>query len=614
MVTGYMGKLLFVDLSTGKITEETPDESLYRDFLGGYGIGARILYSRQKAGVDPLGPENTLGIITGPLTGTPAVTGVRYQAVAKSPLTGGWGDANSGGDFGPFLKFAGYDAVFFTGLAPKPVYVFIDNGKTEIKDARHLWGKNTYDIEDAIKAELGKDVESICIGPSGEKLSLVSSIITTRGAAAARSGLGAVMGSKKLKAVAARGSMPVNLAHKEEFDKLRREHVEALRAPGPGGKSFIESFHHAGTSGNADRSAQTGDSPVKNWGGIGVIDLPDVSGLKGDYFIQNIDRRYGCWHCPIACQAALKAGEGQYKYPAGTRRIEYETQAAFGSNCLVTDHEALNMANHICNSYGLDTISAGTIISFAMECYEHGIITAKDTGGIDLKWGNPQAMIAMLEKMAKREDFGDILADGVKVAAEKIGKGAEKYAVHIGGQELGMHDPKLIRSARDTNPAARYQMDPTPGRHTAGFGPSGFRDIVLNALGLCVFSSMGIDASKFWPGYLNAATGWNVSMPDLMRAGERITTLRHAFNLREGINPINWKVHPRIIGDPPQDKGPLAGVRADIEAQIYWNLGALGWDRVSTKPSRDKLIALGLEDVAKDLWPAPAGGGPPGPR
>jgi aldehyde:ferredoxin oxidoreductase len=609
MLGGYTGKFLFVNLSTGELKEEAPDESLYRDFIGGYGIGARILYSRQKAGVDPLGPENTLGIVTGPLTGTPAVTGARYTAVAKSPLTGGWGDANSGGDFGPALKFAGYDAIFVTGVAPKPVYLFIDNGKAEIRDAGHLWGKNTYDTEDTIKAELGKDVESICIGPSGEKLSLVSCIITTRGAAAARSGLGAVMGSKKLKAVVARGKMEVPLADKEAMDKLRREHVEAMRVPRMG-RVFLEAQHKQGTSGHADRSAHNGDSPVKNWGGVGIVDMPDVSDLVADKFIENIDRRYGCWHCPLACQAGLKAGTGQYKYPTGTRRIEYETQAAFGSNCLVNDHEALNMANHICNSYGMDTISAGTIISFAMECYEYGIITKKDTGGIDLKWGDHKAMIAMLEKIARREDVGDILADGVKVAAEKLGKGAEKYAVHIGGQELGMHDPKLVQLGRESTPAARYQMDATPGRHTAEFGPSSFRNFVINALGLCVFSSMALDM----PGYLNAATGWNLGMPDLMKVGERIGTIRHAFNLREGINPLKWAVHPRIIGDPPQEKGALAGVRADIEAQVYWDLGVLGWDRITTKPPMDKLMALGLADVAKDLWPPPPAGGLPGPR
>src|SRR3990172_394802 len=225
-----------------------------------------------------------------------------------------------------------------------------------------------------------------------------------------------------------------------------------------------------GTSSMAARSAMSGDSPVKNWGGVGVVDYPDTVGVSGDAAIMNLDRHDPCWHCPAACQALLKAGTGEYKYPAGVRRIEYETQAAFGMMCLNRNAESLNMLNHLCNSYGIDTISGGGVIAFAIECFENGIITEKDTGGIELTWGNHRAMVAMTEKMVKREGFGDILADGVKVAAEKIGKGAEQYAVHISGQEIGYHDPKLPGGIGDRNAtAARYQMDDAPGRHTAGF-------------------------------------------------------------------------------------------------------------------------------------------------
>jgi aldehyde:ferredoxin oxidoreductase len=238
MLAGYMGKLLFVDLSTGEIKEETPDEAFYRDFIGGYGIGARILYSRQKAGVDPLGPENILGFVTGPLTGSPAIGGCRYQAVAKSPLTGGWGDANSGGHFGPALKFAGYDGVFFTGISEKPVYLLVDNGKARLKDATHLWGKGTYETEDTLETENDKNSRVICIGPAGEKLSHVSCIITHKGDAAGRSGLGAVMGSKKLKAVVAMGDKKVPIADMETANRLREEQIADLKASG-----FLERFH-----------------------------------------------------------------------------------------------------------------------------------------------------------------------------------------------------------------------------------------------------------------------------------------------------------------------------------------------------------------------------------
>ncbi len=605
MARGYMGKILLVNLSTGDIKGEEPEESLYRDFIGGYGIGSRLLYSRQKGGVDPLGPENTLGLVTGPLTGTPAIVGVRYQAMAKSPLTGGWGDANSGGDFGPYLKFSGYDAVFFNGIADKPVYLFIDNGKAELKDASNLWGKGTYETEDLMRAEYGKDTRVSCIGPSGEKVALISCVITKRGAAAGRSGLGAVMGSKKLKAVVVRGDMEVPLYDKEKAAQIRRDNITQLQQGQPGRPSMMENMRKYGTAGMADRSAHSGDSPVKNWGGIGIIDLPDVSGLTGDAAIANVDRVDPCWHCPIGCQSILKEGIGEYKYPAGIRRIEYETQAAFGSNCLTSNTEALNMCNHICNSYGLDTISAGSVIAFAIECYENGILTKTDTDGIELTWGNHRALVAMTEKLAKREGIGDILADGVKVAAEKIGKGADEFAVHIGGQELGMHDPKLSRPG--ATGAARYQMDATPGRHTAGFGPGSFRTAITNATGMCMMGAMGPPGDRnFLVEYMSAVTGWDRSMDELLKCGERIINMRHVFNLREGINPLQRHVHPRIIGDPPQKEGPLTGVRADIEAQVYWCLGAMDWDRVTTKPSRQKLLSLGLNDIAEELWPPQA--------
>jgi len=296
-------------------------------------------------------------------------------------------------------------------------------------------------------------------------------------------------------------------------------------------------------------------------------------------------------------------GKGQYKYSAGCHRPEYETAAAFGVNCANTNTDSICMVNDICNRAGLDTISTGATVAFAMELYENGILTKQDTDGIDLRWGNHQAMVELTLKLAHREGLGNILADGVKVAAEKIGKGSEKFAVHIGGQEVAMHDPKILGSGRRSTAAARYKMDATPGRHTTLFGPMSFVDMhFLNMTGLCHFGR--------WPenhtllvGIFNAITGWNYSWGDMLKAGERIVNLRHAFNLREGINELKWPVHPRIVGEPPQTVGPLAGVSADVEAQVYWCLGALDWDRVTTKPSKAKLLNLGLEDVAKDLWP-----------
>ncbi len=603
MTGGYLGKLLFVDLSRGQITEETPGENLYRDFIGGYGVGARILYSRQKGGVDALGPENMLGVMTGPLTGTPAPLGCRYVVVGKSPLTGGWGDANCGSEFGPYLKFAGYDGVFFTGISPEPVYLYIDNGKAELRDARHLWGKSTFETEDTIKGETSSDTRVIAIGPAGEKQSLIAAIITHKGSAAGRSGLGAVMGSKKLKAVAVRGEGRVALANPEEVEKLRKDYLEIImKSPARNG------LHNFGTCSHTDASAHSGDTPVKNWGGVGVAELPDVSGLSKEKFNDGVVSRSGCWHCPVACHGRLKDGTGEYKYPAGTKRPEYETAAAFGAMCLCTDAEAIAMATHICNWYGIDTISAGTVIAFAMECFEHGIITKKDTG-MDLKWGDHRAMIAMLEQIARREGFGEVLADGVKKAAERIGKGAEEYAVHIGGQELGLHDPKgEFRGFAGQPTAAKYKMDAAPGRHTGGFGPTHFGWLVDNAAGLCLHINTMVNGAQYATEFLAAVTGWERPLKEILKCGERIEVMRHAFNLREGDNPIQRRVHGRITGQPPQTEGPLAGVTADLEAQVYWNLGAMDWDRVTAKPSREKLLELGLDDVARDLWPPEAKG------
>ncbi len=545
-----------------------------------------------------LGHENILGIVTGPLTGTPAIFGCRFAAVAKSPLTGSWGDANCGGHFGPHLKFSGFDAVFFSGISPGPVYLLINNGQARLEDAAHLWGQNTYVTEDALESQYpGSKVLSI--GPAGEKLALISCIITDKGSAAGRSGLGAVMGSKKLKAIVVKGNQKPLVANPGMTRLLRQQHIAGIKP------EIRHELHTFGTTSHTASSVHSGDSPVRNWGGIGIYDLPDVSGLDSVPLAQRVQSRFGCWGCPIACRGKLKNGEGAFNYPAETRRPEYETAAAFGSMCLNSNMEAISMANHICNSYGLDTISTGTTIAFAMECFEHGLITLADADGIELTWGNPHAIVTMARKIATREGFGDVLADGVKMAAFRLGKDAERYAVHIGGQELGLHDPKFDFPAFFGKPAAaRFQMDATPGRHTSGFGPSQFQDYVVNAAGLCLHSDLAADDPKHYLAeYFKAIVGWDCSVEELMKAGERIENIRHAFTLREGDNPLKRKVHPRIIGRPPFKEGPLAGVSPDIEGQISVNLRALDWDPVTTKPSRRKLIELGLTDVAAAMWP-----------
>ena len=618
MARGYMGKVLFVDLSRNKLKDEVLDEKLCHDFIGGYGIGARILFSRQKAGVDPLGPDNTFGILTGPFTGTPALSGTRYTVVGKSPLTGGWGDANSGGYFGSHMKFAGYDAVFFTGISAKPVYLFMNNGKAELRNAAYLWGKDTYQTEDVLKSELGRDVEVACIGPSGENLSLISAVINkTR--TAARSGLGAVMGSKKLKAVVVKGNMKVPLADEIRARELRKKYLGEL-----GG--HIVWLKPQGTPFLTVPCAQSGDSPVRNWGGVGVIDFPDANPIGADAMLERQLKKFACYMCPIGCGGQMKEGTGEYKYEAGTRRPEYETIAMFGTNCLNNNVESIIKAGDICDRYGLDTVSAGATIAFAIECFENGLITKKDTDGIEMTWGNHKAIVAMTEKLARRQGFGAVLADGAKVAAEKIGKNANKYAIHIQGQELPAHDPKHA-----FHYATSYRLDPTPGRHFVGSElsmapahPTGllpkfdhksfagrgearkignnFHQAVVCA-GMCLFVYWAFPSVDPVAEFMSAVTGWDMTIDELLKTGERISNIRQAFNIREGLNPLQFKVPDRVIGKPPQKEGPLAGVTVDEDTLDREYLAAMDWDLKTAKPSKKKLQELGLEDVAKVLWP-----------
>lgn len=615
MARGYMGKMLWVDLSKKQLKDEALDEKLARDYLGGYGLGARILFSRQKAKADPLGPDGIFGITTGPLTGTDGIGGSRYIVVGKSPLTGGWGDANSGGNVGPYLKFAGYDAVFFTGISAKPVYLLIDNGKAEIKDAADIWGKDTFETEDILKEKHGKDVEVVCIGQSGEKVALIAAVMNNKGRAAARSGLGAIMGIKKLKAVVLKGSIKVPVADAQKLKDLRKKYLGEL-----GG--HVGLLRDIGTPGIFNMCAQGDDAPTKNWGGVAVIDFPNFKDIGADPIMARQEKKYACWRCPIGCGGHMKASTGEYQYDAGAHKPEYETMAMFGSNCLNGNVESIIKANDICNRYGLDTISAGACIAFTIECYENGIITKKDTGGLEMTWGNTRSVIAMLEKLAKREGFGDIIADGVKKAAEKIGRGSEKYAMHIGGQEFAAHDSRGGLSFSIT-----YGADATPGRHTQGggmgpnppglipqFDPKSYKGRGLShkiganlwhanaATGSCQFTIGALPSYDAFMEMLRAITGWDLTPEEMVKIGERIANIRVAFNIREGLK-MPFVYPDRMMGKPPKTVGPRAGITLTNEELFDELFKAADWDRKTGKPSKKKLLELGLEDVAKVLWP-----------
>ncbi len=621
MVNGYNGKVLFVDLTEGSITEESLPEKVYRDYIGGLGLGARILYERMKPKADPLGPDNILGFLIGPLTGT-GIHGARFQIVTKSPVTGGWGDSNSGGSFAVELKASGYDGVFFSGISPKPVYLFLNDGKAEIKDASHLWGKDTVETEESIREELGdKKVKVACIGPVGELKSLLA-CIRHEGSAAGRSGVGAVMGSKKLKAFVVRGTQKVSIADPERFSVLRKDYLKNVKESD---HPWVTTFKKWGTCGTTTGSIEAGDSPIKNWAVYGAEAFPTHEKISGDEVIKYVVKKHACTGCPMGCKGWVKVDA--YGGYAGSK-LEYETITMMGSNCLIDNIEALGKANDICNLLGLDTIGAGSVIGFAMECYEHGIITKEDTNGIELTWGNGDALISMTEKMARREGFGAVLADGVKLAAERIDKGAEKYAMHVGGQDMPAHDPRV-----SIGMGWGYICDPTPARHTSSivchvyhnkidFPMSkelGFPkledpyDLETNAKIYATCSaierfwwSAGLCTFAWWPETLpfieaiQAVTGWkDFTLAELIQTGRRIHTLRQAFNIREGIDTMQWCLPERLT--VAADHGPFAGKGIDAKGMKEKGYEALGWDAKTGKPLESTLEELGLKELVDQL-------------
>jgi aldehyde:ferredoxin oxidoreductase len=564
-----------------------------------------------KPHVDPLGPENMLGFVTGPLTATPTMCSGRFGVVAKSPLTGTWGDANCGGYFGPYLKFAGFDDVFFSGVASSPVYLHIENGKSEIKDAAQLWGKDCLETEDVLKGIHGKDISVTSIGPSGENLSLIAAIINEKGRAAGRSGLGAVMGSKKLKAVAVKGNMKVPMADEAGARELRRKYIPKIKAGGPGHRDY-------GTCEVVEACVECGDAPVKNWSVSGSEEFPTASRISDDAVIAEQEKKYHCWKCPIGSGGLMKAKPGRASV---CHKPEYETLIMAGALCINDDLESIIRFNDICNAQGIDTISAGSVIAFVIECYQNDILTEKDTG-MELRWADGDVVVNLVEKIARREGIGNLLADGVMRAAAKIGKGAEQFAVHIQGQELAAHDPKFSPALTVT-----YRMDATPGRHTQG-GRSWAMGVdfmddpredkydytntgelqkkamnmshIVNTSGICYFGYESY-STQYIPDFLTAVTGKEYTLDSCLEVGERVANIRHLFNLREGLNPLKFIMNPRAKGEPPLEKGPVAGVNVDDDLMVQDYLKAMDWDLITTRPSDAKLQALGLSRFAKEL-------------
>ncbi len=664
MSGGYMGKILWVDLSSQKFREEEITEDIYRKFLAGYGLGAKIIFDRQKPGIDPFSEEAILGFVSGLLTGTGALFVGRFMVVGKSPLTGGWGDSNSGGYFAPEIKKAGYDGIFFTGKSSKPVYLLIKDNNIEFKDATHLWGRDAVETEEIIRKETGEPrLQVACIGQAGENLSLISGIVTDRGRLAGRSGLGAVMGSKRLKAIAIKGNKSIPVHSREEMLKLNKKFLnsfqkaeflsrsallgKALKIIGKALRALPVQMRmdpiawrnilkRYGTSGITAMSAETGDAPVKNWKGSGYFDFPiseKSPRISDEAVIKYQVKRYACYACPLGCGGIYKVKDGPYPIEE-SHKPEYETLTSFGTLTLTDDIHVLAKVNDMVNRAGIDSISTGSVVAFAMECYENGIITDKDTGGIKLTWGNGEAVLKLTEKIIHRDGIGDILADGVKKAAERLGKGAEKFAIHAGGQEIPMHDPRF-----DPGFGIGYSSEPTPGRHTVTsityaelgnlsqkfssaksismfyakskkYEPEGKGKITSivtkyynagNGCGFCIFGlQIGANIPAFE--WVNASTGWDYSNDDYLVTGERIWTIRQAFNVREGIHPKQLLMHPRAQGNPPLEKGPLAGVTLDMKTMLVEFFREFGWDYEKGLPDKERLDTLGLDEVKKALY------------
>lgn len=619
-VSGTMGKVLWVDLTTQELRVETPDDEIYLNYLGGYGMGAFYLYKHQKPNVDPLGPGNHLGFFTGVLTGTPGISTNRYTVVAKSPKTGTWGDANSGGEFGPYMKNAGFDGVIFTGISEKPVYLLLKDGEAKLLPADEWWGKDSLFIDDETKKLYGPKTRSTCIGPAGERLSLLSCIINDRGRAAGRSGLGAVMGSKRLKAIVVSGSEPITMADPDSMKSYNAEHRKKMREAG-----IIQFLSQYGTAGMPAGACASGDTPIKNWGGV-PDDFPGVAKISDDAVLKIQNKKYACWRCPIGCGGETEVTEGDMQSKG--HKPEYETLGAFGTMCLNDCLASISLCNAICNEYGLDTISTGCTLAFAVECYENGLITKEDTDGIELNWGNGKAIADVTLQIAQGTGFGGrVLADGMKIAAERIGKGAEQYAIHIQGEEIPMHDPRL-------NPglATSYKMDATPGRHTQmgawsfeaamcppGLIPKEFKRYeysgkgeahriisnnfhVANAAGQCMFAWIPLEPEVMVKS-LTYTTGHEYTLDELDKIGARLATLRMAFNLREGMKNIDFHVPGRMLGNPPLEAGPLKGVTVDMDTQVREYLEAMGWDTETGIPTEETLRKLDLDFVVEDIYP-----------
>ncbi len=627
MPKGYTGRILHVDLTDGKLEIEQPSEAFYRKYMGGSAMGLYYALRDIPKGADPLGPENVLILTLGPVTGLPISGNSRVTATARSPLTGGIGDSQAGGFWPAECKSAGFDGIVIKGKSPKPVYLWLHDGEAELREASHVWGKVTGEAEAQIRAELGEPkAEVLQIGPAGEKLVPFACLINMSTRANGRTGMGAVMGSKNLKAVAVHGRQRPEVADPDKLREMARWGVQNV-------ETRMSAMAKYGTANTVGGNQNAGGLPTRNFTsgsfeGADKIDGPAMANTI-------LKERDTCFGCAIRCKRVVEIKEGPFKVDPLYGGPEYETLATLGSYCGISDLAAISRGNQICNMYGMDTISAGATVAWAMECYEKGALTKDDTGGIDLRFGNAAAMVEVLELMAKREGIGKLLSEGSARAAAKVGKGTEKYLMTCHKQEFPAHMPRVKRTLGLIYAVNPFGADHMSHEHDPNYEESyeGHRDN-LSSLGLADPQpprSLNAEKVRFalttqwayscldtvnvcdfvwgpaWQLYsmnqlvemLRAVTGWSVSLYELMKLGERRLNMLRAFNAREGIDRKD-DVPPERIFEPLQGglSDGWAMDRDELARAFDAYYAMAGWDVDTGTPGRAKLAELGVEWVA----------------
>lgn len=627
MKNGYYGKILKVDLTKGDFQVEEPTDSFYRLYMGGSALGLYYLLKECPPGIDPLSEENVLVLALSVLTGAPISGQGRFTVVAKSPLTNTIGDSQAGGFWPAELKRAGFDALVIKGRASKPLYLWIHNGKAELRDASHLWGKVTGEVELLLKAELGDEkIEVLQTGPAGERGVRFAALINMCNRACGRTGMGAVMGSKLLKAVVVRGTSKVRVANPKKLVEMARRGAETIKND-PG----FQGLGQLGTSGDVPWQHLSGGLPTRNFNEGQFEEYEQITGERmADTILDDTDT---CYACAMHCKRVVKVDSGHWPVDPLYGGPEYETISTLGSYCGVGDLNAIAYANQLCNMYGLDTISCGATIAFAMECYEQGILTQAETGGIDLGFGNTEAMIETIHMIAERRGLGDLLAEGSARAAAKIGRGAEDYLITSKGMEAPAHMPQVKPTMGIIYAVNPFGADHCSATHDTEYMPdSGERYLrflgqlglnnpqpklslnaekakfavytqrlhsIMDSLNLCLFvhGIWGVYGPDDVVEIVRAVTGWDISLQELMQLGERRINLMRIFNAREGIDK-KQDILPKKFFEPLKGTGPSAGTavpKEEFQQAVASYYEIAGWDVETGLPTPTKLKELHLD-------------------